>query len=427
MRGNRRDFNHWNYLGNEGWRYDDVLPLFKRSENQQHGSSEYHGVGGPLDVTDINPPNPASLAFVEAAVERGYQRNGDFNGAEQDGVGLVQVNIKDGKRASAATAFLNPIKNRPNLTIVTGARTTRLLFEKTRVVGVEYEQQLGPLRVLKQASAEREVIVSCGAVDSPKLLMLSGIGPADELRTLGITPVVDLPGVGENLQDHLLIAVGYRYRDGQHSNPPAAGSGEACLFLRSRPGLEAAPPDLQFHFVHLLFIDPGYLDDPLPLDEGFCFWPTLVKPQSRGKMSLRSADPADAPIIRANYLASRTDLQTLVEGVKIARHIVSASHFNRFRGEELAPGPRVKSDQEIRAYIRLAATTLFHPVGTCKMGHDRMAVVDPRLRVHGVQGLRVADASIMPVITSGNTHAPSVMIGEKAADMVKETMRNPNV
>src|SRR5215471_13216 len=308
IRGNRRDYDSWNFLGNEGWSFDSVLPLFKKSENNERGASDYHGVGGPLDVTNVHPPNPASPAFVEAAQQAGFPHNDDFNGPEQDGAGFFQVTIKNGKRASTATAFLNPAKARPNLTIFTGAHANRILFEGTRAVGVEYELGDPPAALLRQVKAEKEVIVCCGAVDSPKLLMLSGIGPGSQLAPLGIPVITDLPGVGKNLQDHLLVSVGYLYAGGKQSPPPAAGNSEAALFVRTRSALNAAAPDLQIHFVHMMFAEATYLDVLLPAPSGFTFWPTLVTPQSVGTISLGSADPAAPPIIRPNYLESDTDL-----------------------------------------------------------------------------------------------------------------------
>ncbi|HXD33093.1 MAG TPA: GMC family oxidoreductase N-terminal domain-containing protein [Pyrinomonadaceae bacterium] len=424
IRGNRRDYDHWNYLGNEGWSFDQVLPYFKKSEDQQHGANKYHGAGGPMAVRDIDPPNPISRAFVEAAVEAGFERSKDFNDAEQEGAGLYQVNVKKGERVSAATAFLDPItkdkkRRRANLTVQNGARVRRLLFEGNKAIGVEYDLMVGPLTLTEQVGAAREVIVSCGSVDSPKLLMISGIGPRAQLEALGIPVIADVPGVGENLQDHTIIGLGYTYAPGKKSEDPAAGAVEAGLFMRTRQGLGASAPDLQYHFCHWLLIAPDYLNPPLPPPAGFALVSTLVKPQSRGSIALRSANFADPPVIRANYLESNSDLDVLLFGLKKGREIINGDPLAEWRGYEVAPGPDVQSDDELRDYIRLAAGGLFHPVGTCKMGRDRMAVVNPQLQVYGVEGLRVVDASIMPVITSGNTHAPTVMIGERAADLIK--------
>ena len=422
IRGNRRDYDHWNYLGNEGWSFKRVLPYFIKSEDNERGANDFHGAGGEMAVCDLHEPNPVSEVFVEAAVEAGYLRSKDFNDAEQEGAGLYQVNVKDGKRVSSATAFLHPITDgsgrRPNLTVQVGARVRRLLFEGARAVGVEYDLQFGPLSLGRQARANREIIVSCGSVDSPKLLMLSGIGPADHLRLLGIPVVADLPGVGQNLQDHTLTAVGYRYKEGKGTAPAAAGAAEGGLFIKTRKGLGASAPDIQYAFAHWLLLSPDFMFPPFK-EEGFSLVSVLVRPQSVGSISLRSANPFDPPVIRANYLQSETDLDALVEAIKRARDIIHASAFDDWRGEELVPGPGTKTDEQIREYIRLACSGLFHPAGTCKMGRDRMAVVDPQLRVRGVEGLRVADASIMPTVVSGNTHAPTVMIGEKAAAMIR--------
>jgi choline dehydrogenase len=419
MRGSHLDFDCWSYLGNEGWSFEEVLPYFKKSEDQQRGESRYHGVGGPLAVRDLAAPNTSSLAFVAAALEAGYRHNPDFNAERQDGVGLVQVNVKDGRRVSAADAFLAPVAERPNLAVSTGAHARRLLFDGRRTVGVECLVGAGGPRLLVQQGAAREIVVCCGAVDSPKLLMLSGLGPARELVAAGVPVRVVLPGVGKNLQDHAVAAVGFRYAAGRQSDPPAGGAVEGSLFAHTRSGVGAAPPDLMIHFTHWALVDPAYLAPPLPAELGFAFVSMLLRPASRGEITLRSADPDDPPRIQANYFEAQRDFSPLVEGIRIARQVARAKAFDGLRGEEVAPGPEVSSDEEIRRYIRLAGHGIFHPVGTCKMGHDRMAVVDPALKVHGVEGLRVADASIMPTITSGNTNAPTMMIAERAADLIK--------
>jgi choline dehydrogenase len=424
IRGNRRDYDCWNYLGNDGWSYQEVLPYFRKSEDQQRGANQYHGVGGPMAVSDLNPPNPISLAFVEGAEQLGHPKNEDFNGARQEGVGLYQVNVRDGKRESTATAFLHPIeKERQNLTVLTGARTRRILFEGTRAIGVEYDLQRDSFAETIRVGAENEVIVSGGAVNSPKLLLLSGIGPADHLRSFGIPVVADLPGVGQNLQDHAVIGTGNLYKEGKKVSPLYAGSGEGGLFVRTRPGLEAASPDLQYVFTVWLFIPPDYVSPSPPVQVGFSVASVLVKPQSVGSISLRSANITDPPVIQVNFLNCEADLRALVWGVKHAREIVRARTFDDWRGDEIAPGPNVTGDEQLRRYIRLGCSGLFHPVGTCKMGNDKMAVVNPQLLVHGVEGLRVIDSSIMPIITAGNTNAPTIMIAEKAADIIKAAFR----
>jgi choline dehydrogenase len=409
VRGNPHNYDHWQSLGNPGWSYQDVLPYFKKSENQQRGASEYHGVDGELSVTDPISPNVVSQRFIDAAVAMGYDYNPDFNGKQQEGAGPYQLTVKDGKRHSAAAAFLVPILQRPNLTVTTGALVTRLLFEGTRTVGVEYLHE----GALHQVRVDREVILSAGAFDSPKLLMLSGIGDAAQLQALGISVVADLPGVGQNLQDHLLFPVAYQATQDLH---PASTSSiaEAGFFLHSEGDTEVAP-DLQFFFGPNLFVPPGYARP----DWAFSGAISLNRLQNVGSVSLRSSDPKEPPMFRINYLQSETDVQKAVAAIKLMRQLFHTSFFDEFRGAEIAPGAEIQSDEALVAYIRNTASTTWHPVGTCKMGTDSMAVVDPELRVHGVERLRVVDASIMPTITTGNTNAPTIMIGEKAADLIK--------
>ncbi|HEY9642840.1 MAG TPA: GMC family oxidoreductase N-terminal domain-containing protein [Coleofasciculaceae cyanobacterium] len=413
IRGNPHDFDQWQALGNPGWSYEDVLPYFKKSENQQRGTSACHGVDGPLSVTDPIAPSAINAQFIEAAVELGYTRNSDFNGAHQEGAGLYQLTVKDGKRHSAAAAFLVPILERPNLTVQTSALVTRLLFEGTRAVGVEYQHQ----GTLHQVYVDQEVILSAGVFDSPKLLLLSGIGNANDLQALGIPMIADLPGVGQNLQDHPLVGVGYQSTQVLPPLTLTSNLVEAGLFLDS--GSKGATPDLQFLFSPALWVGSAIAPD-VP---GFTFILCLVKPQSRGAVTLQSVNPADPPAIRVNYLRQDADLQALVEGIKVARQLAHADAFAAIRGQELAPGKEITSDDAIATYIRQSATTFWHPAGTCKMGIDPMAVVDPELRVYGVEGLRVVDASIMPTVTTGNTNAPTIMIGEKAADLIQSTGR----
>jgi choline dehydrogenase len=411
VRGNHYDYDHWQALGNFGWSYQDVLPYFKKSEHQQRGVSIYHGVDGELSVTDIMSPAAVSQRFVDACVAMRYHYNPDFNGMQQEGVGFYQLTVKDGKRHSTAAAFLLPILQRPNLSITTGALVTRLLFEKTRAVGVEYLHE----GILHQVMVNQEVVLSAGAFDSPKLLMLSGIGDAKYLQQLGISVVADLPGVGQNLQDHILVPVVYEAT--QDVRPAITSNGvEAGLFLHSEWNLEATP-DLQLFFGPILFVPPGYAHS----DSGFTGAVCLTHLQNIGSVSLRSLDPKDAPVMLMNYLQSDVDVQKLVAGIKLMRQLLQSSFFDEFRGKEIVPSTDVTSDEALEAYIREACSTVYHPVGTCKMGTDPMAVVDPELRVHKVEGLRVVDASIMPTITTGNTNAPTIMIGEKAADLIKAT------
>ncbi|MBG1245102.1 GMC family oxidoreductase [Nostoc sp. NZL] len=409
MRGNPRDYDHWQSLGNPGWSYQDILPYFKKSEHQQRGASEFHGVDGELSVTDLIAPAVVSQRFVDAAVELGYDHNPDVNGKQQSGAGLYQLTIKDGKRHSAAAAFLVPILQRPNLTVTTGALVTRLLFENARTVGVEYLHE----GTLHQVKVNSEMILSAGAFDSPKLLMLSGIGDAEHLQAMGIPVVANLPGVGQNLQDHPVVSVAHEATQDLHT-ASTSSIAEASLFLHTEGNLDAAP-DLQFLFGTVVLVPPGYAHSGL----GFTSLVCLPHPQNIGSVSLRSLDPKDAPMIQMNFLQSEADVQKLVAGIKLLRNLFGASAFDEFRGEEIAPGADKQSDTALVAYIREACDTVYHPVGTCKMGTDPMAVVDPQLRVYGIEGLRVVDASIMPTITTGNTNAPTIMIGEKAADLIK--------
>ncbi|WP_460200243.1 GMC family oxidoreductase [Scytonema sp. NUACC21] len=410
MRGNQHDYDRWQELGNPGWSYQNVLPYFKKSENQQRGACKYHSVGGELSVTDVMSPTMASQRFVDAAVAMGYDYNPDFNAMQQEGVGPCQFTIKDGKRHSAAAAFLLPILKRPNLTTMTGAFVRRLLFEGTRTVGVEYVHS----GMLHQVKVRSEVILSAGAFDSPKLLMLSGIGDAQHLQAMGISVVVNLPGVGQNLQDHILIPVVHQATQELRPATTSNGISEAGMFVHSEGNQDVAP-DLQLFFGPIPWSPPGYAR----VDSGFTGTAILTHPQNIGSVSLGSPDPKDPPIVQMNYLQSQSDVQKLVAGIKLLRNLFHSSAFDEFRGEEIAPGAEVTSDEALEAYVRDVCGTVYHPVGTCKMGTDPMAVVDPELRVHGVEGLRVVDASIMPTLTTGNTNAPTIMIAEKAADLIK--------
>ena len=411
IRGNRRDFDHWNYLGNEGWAYDDVLPYFQRSEDFVGAPSEHHGRGGPLRIVEIPNPTPVARAFTEAAVELGYKGpNWDFNAAQQeDGAGLYQMTLtSDGKRCSTATAFLAPIRGRQNLTVMTGAQVTRLRVTAGRVTAVEYLAAGEPA----VASVSREVALCAGTFDSARLLMLSGIGPAESLRAHGIDAVVDLPGVGENLQDHVLLPVFYRSK---RELPLPEFIAEAGLFTRTRPGMSAASPDLQFHFSAGI---PAFVPPDYPMEgPSFVFVPIIVQPQSRGRVRLRSNDPMAPPVIEPNYLSADADVSVLLRGIELSRELAGTRAMSSFNGGEAAPGTS-KSRAELVEYARTHCSTVWHVAGTCRMGHDRMAVVDPQLKVRGIEGLRVADASVMPTIVSGNTNAACIMIGEKAADMM---------
>lgn len=412
IRGNFYDYDHWAQLGNTGWSYKQVLPYFLKSEDQQHGSSAYHGTGGPLAVTDLAAPHPYSLQFIEAAVELGYPRNPDFNGAQQWGTGLHQRTIKDGQRMSTARAFLDPVRARPNLQVVTRALVTQLLFEKNRCIGVRYLRD----GVVEEMTARQEVILSAGAMDSPKLLMLSGIGSAEHLRRLGLTVRMDLPGVGHNLQDHPRMRVNCRARE-YYPVQKDSNLNESGLFCNGSPDRPSEAPELQFHFTAVGEVEKVNGE----LKATFAVQINITRPQSRGNIELRSADPLLPPAIHAHYYENEMDLRLMVEGVKIARALTRTNAFAQINDGEILPGTGRTDDREIEMYIRETSDSIWHPVGTCKMGVDSLAVVDPQLRVQGIQQLRVIDSSIMPTIITGNTNAPTIMIAEKAADLIKAT------
>lgn len=428
IRGNPADFDHWRDLGSPGWGFADVLPYFKKSEDQERGESEFHGVGGPIHVADPRYVNPLTRAFLAAANEIGVASNPDFNGSTQEGAGLYQLTQKNAERCSAVDGYLKSVLGRMNLTVLTGAHVTRVIIENGRALGVTFLRD----GVLETAHADAEVILAGGTINSPQILLLSGIGPADELRRLGISMVHDLPGVGRNLQDHPMVSVGYLCTqkislDGAEtlanllrylifkSGPLTSNVAEAGLFLRTRVG--ALTPDLQ-----LLFGPAYYRAHGLVRRKEHCFGfgPTLITPESRGSISLRTPNPQDAPAICANYLSTEADLRTMIAGVRLARRLAHAKAFDPFRGEEVHPGLHAKSDDDIAEFLRNELETLYHPVGTCKMGNDAFAVVDALLRVRGIERLRVVDASIMPRVPTGNTNAPVIMIAEKAADMIRK-------
>ena len=425
-RGQPADYDHWAELGNDGWAYEDVLRYFKKAEHNERGPSEYHGTGGPRNVADLQSPNELSEAFIEAGQTVGLAHNEDFNAGDQSGVGFYQVTQKDGQRHSAADAYLKPVLDRANLTAVTGAQVTRVRFDGQEAVGVEYVRDES--ETPETVDASEEVILSAGAINSPQLLMLSGIGPADHLTDHDISVVADLPGVGRNLQDHLQVKVNYACEkpvtlESADSlwnllkylvlkrGPLTSNVAEAGGFTSVLEGDER--PDIQFHFGPSYSVNHGF-DNP----DGHGFWlgALCLRPDSRGQVSLQSADPFDDPSIDPQYLTEGDDLERLLEGVKLVRDILQAEPFDDYRGELVSPDVDMESDEQLIEHIREAAETLYHPVGTCKMGDDDMAVVDERLAVHGTDRLRVVDASIMPTITSGNTDAPTTMIAEKAAD-----------
>ncbi len=405
IRGHQFCFDKWKRLGNPGWGYDALLPLFKKSERHEMGETEWRGADGELAVSLCTDPHAGHRAFLQAAAQHGYKADArfDFNmPAPVNIAGYYQKNILDGKRHSAADAFLAPVLSRPNLEVRSLCQATRLLVEAGRVVGIEYLRDGKP----EQARATREVIVSSGVVDSPKLLMLSGIGPADQLKTLGIPVVADVPGVGRNFQDHLKLSVRWNGKTELPGSTVTAG-----MFTRSSQMDWGNPPDLQF------YVGRG-TEAP---DRFVTITVSLVQAKSAGEIRLRSADPLAAPVIRANYLQEQADVEALVRGVKLARWFGEADAYQPLIADEVLPGPAMKSDADLAAFVRRDADTIYHGAGTCKMGpaSDATAVVDPTLRVRGVQGLRVADASIMPEVVNAPTSAAAIMIGEKAAILIK--------
>jgi choline dehydrogenase len=437
VRGQAQDFNVWRQLGNAGWGWDDVLPYFKRAEDQERGADALHGAGGPLGVSDVRlRQRQLCDAFIEACTHAGIPRSADFNGPEQEGAGYYQLTNRNGRRCSTAVGYLKPARSRRNLTIVTGALVHGLELDGRRATGVRCGRKGG----IETISARREVILAAGAIGSPQILQLSGIGPGAVLRAAGVPVRHDLPGVGENLQDHLQVRFVYHCK-GQGSlndvwHSPwlrlragleyaltrrgilTIGAGVAGAFARSRPDVDLA--DIQFHFMPLSADRPG---QGLHAFSGVTVSVCQLRPESRGTLAIRSADPAAHPSIVSNYLAAETDRRVLLDGMKLVRRIAGERAFARQVLREHLPGPEAGSDEALMAYARGYGTTVFHPCGTCKMGSDAKAVVDARLRVHGLDGLRVADAAIMPTLTSGNTNAPTIMIGEKAADLIREDAR----
>ncbi len=412
VRGHRADFDSWAYGGCPGWSWDDVLPLFKKIENWQGPASEVRGTDGPLYVAPPADPNPLSAAFIEGAREVGLPVMDDINIPEPLGAGYFNMTIKDGRRFSVADAYLKPALSRPNLTVVTHAETDRVILNGSRCVGVEYRHE----GQLKQATAAREVILSAGVIGSPRILLLSGIGPEEELRSLGIPVRLPLEGVGRNLQDHALLG-GLVY-ECQGRLPPLRNNGaESTLWWKSDSRLIA--PDLQPVFIEFPLATPE-LAQRLPSDQCYTISPSIVRPASRGSVQLVSADPTVAPSIDVNFLSRDADIIAMLEAVALCREIGASRAFAPFRAREVMPGGLNRA--EMTDFVRNAVSTYFHPTSTCAMGNTPPCVVDHKLRVHGLDGLRIADASIMPNVTSGNTNAPSVMIGEKAAELLQATV-----
>jgi choline dehydrogenase len=431
IRGIPSDFDHWRQLGNEGWSYDDVLPYFRKAEDQERGSDELHGKDGPIGVRDASFRTPLSDAYLKAAQEAGLPFNPDFNGRQQEGTGYYQLTTRGGRRCSSARAYLQPAKGRANLAIVTQALTERLLLDGKRVTGVRYRRG----DAVETALASREVIICGGAINSPQLLQVSGIGPAAVLRRAGVDVAHELPGVGRNLHDHLQVRSQYKAKACvtlndtlgkwhyrmlagaryalNRSGPLTIGAGLVGVFARTRPELE--DPDIQMHFIPFSTDKMGVTLHAFP---GFTVTMNQSRPESRGTLEIRSADPREAPSIRPNYMTTETDRQTVIAGLRLVRKISEAKALQPYLLEEFQPGRAVQTDDEFLDFARQVGASIYHPVGTCRMGHDPAAVVDPQLRVHGLTGLRVADASVMPTVVSGNTNAACIMIGEKCADMV---------
>jgi choline dehydrogenase len=433
IRGQAEDFDLWRQMGNTGWSFEDVLPYFKRSEDQERGGDDYHGVGGPLGVTNLRLKHPICEAFIDAAEAAGIPRNDDFNGKTQEGAGYYQLTVRNGWRASTANEYLRPARKRPNLRIETDALAARVLLDGRRATGVAYLQG----GVEHSVTARREVILAGGAINSPQLLQLSGIGPAALLKDRGIAVQHELSGVGECLQDHFQVRFVYRcplpitFNDlarspvkkvgvalewlFRSSGPLTIGAGQVGIFCKTRP--ELATPDIQFHIFPVSMDKPGGDFHPYPgITSSIC----QLRPESRGWIRVKSADPREHPAIMPNYLATQGDRDTIVGGMKVARRVAQQAALKPYIAEETIPGTRYASDDELLAIARQNGTTIFHPTSTCRMGPDgdAMAVTDPELRVRGIGALRVVDASVMPTVVSGNTNAAAIMIGEKASDLI---------
>ena len=431
VRGQAEDFDHWRQLGNAGWSFSDVLPYFRRAEDQQRGEDELHGVGGPLAVSDVSEPHPLCEAFIAACEQAGFPRTEDFNGATQEGAGYFQLTTRNGRRWSTARGYLKPARKRHNLAVISNAIATRVLFEGRRAVGVEYRKD-GATHV---ARAHGEVILSGGAFNSPQLLQLSGVGPADLLREHGIGVIADMAGVGADLQDHYQARFNYRCTQAITMNDMmnsltgrvaaglryalfrkgllTVGAGYAGGFFKTDPTLPT--PDVQLHFI---LFSADSVGQKLHAWPGFLASVCQLRPESRGTLRIKSADPTQAPAIQPRYLTAPVDRDVMVAGMQLLRRVMGQPALARYIEEEIVPGPACASDADLLEFARQKGTTVFHPTSTCRMGSDVRAVVDERLRVHGFEGLRVADGSIMPTVVSGNTNAACVMIGEKASDMI---------
>ncbi|AXT36257.1 sorbosone dehydrogenase [Phaeobacter sp. LSS9] len=433
IRGQAQDFDDWADMGAQGWSYNDVLPYFKRSETNQRFADEYHGSDGPLGVSDLGHINAMTKGFIRAAQSVGHEYNPDFNGARQKGVGFCQATIRDNRRSSSARAFLHQQLKNPRLKLFTGATALRLEIENNRAVGVVYEQGGKTLSV----RAESEVILSAGAIATPKLLMLSGIGPEAELQKHGIKTRLNLPGVGQNLHDHCEVPVIAFCRPGERhgyfgqdkgwrmirnglqflltgTGPASSNVVEGHCFAAT--GLDGDRADVQMQFLPLVYLD--LMDRPIINQAGATINTCVLRPKSRGQVTLQSANAKDPAKVDPRYLSDPHDVETTIAGLELAREVMASNQMREFVSQEEMPGPSQNTREHLRQHIREYGKTVYHPAGTCRIGTDEMAVVDPQLRVRGIDGLRVADASVMPVVTSGNTNAPSIMIGEKASDLV---------
>jgi choline dehydrogenase len=420
IRGNRADYDGWAAGGAEGWSYDEVLPYFKRSEDNERGEDAFHGAGGPLSISDSRAMSPLIETMLEASELAGLDYNPDFNGVRQEGVGRFQLTQRDGRRHSTAAAFVHPVEDRPNLHVLTDALALQILFEGTRAVGIEVARE-GRVEAIR---ARREVILSAGAYQSPVLLMISGIGPAGDLAAYGIQVREDLP-VGHNLQDHCMAQLNFEtdepslfgafapenfaLYEGEGRGPLTSNIPEAAAFFHTREGLEA--PDMQFHFAPSMFYDEGLT---APHDHGYCFGPVVIKPTSRGRVMLRAPLADSKPRVLCNFLTTDEDRRCMIAGVRKAMEIAAQEPLRKAMRKPYSV-PAGDSDEEIMEFVRRAAQSVYHPTSTCAIG----AVVDPQLRVYGCEGLRVADASVMPTVTRGNTNAATIMIGEKAADLIR--------
>jgi choline dehydrogenase len=436
IRGQKQDFDHWRQLGNTGWSYDDVLPYFRRAEHQERGSDDLHGTGGPLAVSDMKAAHELHDAFLQACQEAGHKFNPDFNGAEQEGCGTYQLTVRNRRRASTAVTYLRPAMKRPNLQVETLALAQRVLFDGKRAVGLEYRQN----GVVRRARARREVLLAGGSLQSPQLLQLSGVGPAGLLKEFGIDIVHEVPGVGENLQDHIGCKVVYKVKKPNTINEISrswvrqgwagfqyltAGRGTLMmgaapigLFARTRPG--SASPDCQYQFLAGSLDTVGQPMHPFPGCQLTCI---PCRPESRGWLRIKSPDPSVLPAFQPNYLGTQNDRDTLVAGMRVARAVFQTPTMKAITTEEFWPGPATQSDEDWLEHAKNTGYTTFHQTSTCMMGPGPMSVVDDELKVHGIEGLRVVDASVMPTVISGNTNAATIMIAEKASDLIRAGLR----